>query len=290
MPSTKTKIVQDPNDPMRFIAVEVEEGDEPLLQYESEQEKKFEKFCRDAIQFGYENAIPENTPVFRESFPREKINRFVKDGRFTHDLSRLVISGGFDCSKLGLTSLKGVPHRINGVFDCSGNELEKFDDFPLICKEANIGDNPLFTLEGLGDKKGRQIGGIRFGQTMLRNLKGLKNVHVGSIAIERNNFFESLEGIPPGLSMNNIRVDFNDNVTGPHLHAQLVWYLEKGTYGYDKYWEDIRDYFFASHKYDLLNSIGYWPNGILSTEQREEIKRRINNTESSKEKINRFNL
>ena len=40
------------------------------------------------------------------------------------------ISGWFDCSCLGLTTLEGFPDYVHGSFFCDNNNLESFDFLP----------------------------------------------------------------------------------------------------------------------------------------------------------------
>ena len=50
-----------------------------------------------------------------------------KDG-FTINFGKII--GDFDCSNLGLTSLKGAPHTVGGWFDCSHNYLTSLKGAP----------------------------------------------------------------------------------------------------------------------------------------------------------------
>ena len=43
-----------------------------------------------------------------------------------------VVGGDFDCSRLGLTTLKGFPKLVDGYFDCSWNNLESLKYLPEI--------------------------------------------------------------------------------------------------------------------------------------------------------------
>ena len=71
-------------------------------------------------------------------------NRYDYDGDLKkNDLSILVsedkdgfiinfgkVTGNFDCSCLGLTSLKGAPQEVGGSFNCSGNQLNSLEGAP----------------------------------------------------------------------------------------------------------------------------------------------------------------
>jgi len=39
------------------------------------------------------------------------------------DFSKIIVSGAFDCRKLGLHTLEGSPKEVWGNFDCTGNEI-----------------------------------------------------------------------------------------------------------------------------------------------------------------------
>ena len=59
------------------------------------------------------------------------VMRFLisKDGKgFIVDFGK--ITGDFDCSDLGLTSLKGAPQEVGGSFNCSGNQLNSLEGAP----------------------------------------------------------------------------------------------------------------------------------------------------------------
>ena len=45
-------------------------------------------------------------------------------------IENAVIEGGFDCSLMNLTSLKGAPREVCGYFDCSENNLTSLEGSP----------------------------------------------------------------------------------------------------------------------------------------------------------------
>lgn len=76
----------------------------------------------------------------------KKFIRPDKDG-FTIDFG--VIKGGFNCSDLGLKSLKGAPQEVGGGFDCSLNNLTSLKGTPQILRGwFDCHSNNLISLEG----------------------------------------------------------------------------------------------------------------------------------------------
>lgn len=58
------------------------------------------------------------------------------------------ITGSFDCSDLGLKSLKGAPQEVGGNFDCSWNNLTSLEGSPQIVKKGfYCSNNHLTSLE-----------------------------------------------------------------------------------------------------------------------------------------------
>ena len=107
------------------------------------------------------------------SFSKLKLNsqtnRYDSDGDLNKDdLSILVsedgngftinfgkITGTFDCSKLGLKSLKGAPQTVGGNFNCFWNELSSLEGAPqTVGGNFNCSWNYLISLEGAPQKVG----------------------------------------------------------------------------------------------------------------------------------------
>ena len=85
------------------------------------------------------------------------LNNFIsedKDG-FTINFGR--VTGYFDCSKLGLTSLKGAPTEVGGNFLCYKNKLTSLEGTPqTVGGNFDCSYNPnLHSLEGIGEVKGK---------------------------------------------------------------------------------------------------------------------------------------
>ena len=90
------------------------------------------------------------------------------------------VTGNFDCSELGLISLRGAPQKVGGFFDCSDNHLTSLEGAPkevdrsFICSTNQLTslkgapqtvggdfycfDNPnLHSLDGIGEVRGRIV-------------------------------------------------------------------------------------------------------------------------------------
>lgn len=59
------------------------------------------------------------------------------------------VKGNFDCSAIGLTTLKGMPRVIKGSFDCSGNRLTSLEGAPKeVWMAFDCSSNRLTSLAG----------------------------------------------------------------------------------------------------------------------------------------------
>ena len=85
---------------------------------------------------------------------RQMLSNFVAEGGdgFTIDFGE--VKGNFDCSELGLTSLKGAPLLVYGDFDCSKNKLTSLKDAPM-----EVGGNFYSSNNPLTSSKGRPVVG-----------------------------------------------------------------------------------------------------------------------------------
>jgi len=65
------------------------------------------------------------------------------------------VTGDFDCSESGLTTLEGCPVEVVGNFYCSNNKLLSLEGGPKIVKESYYcSTNPFTSLKGLPDECG----------------------------------------------------------------------------------------------------------------------------------------
>ena len=148
-----------------------------------------------------------------------------KDG-FTINFGK--ITGKFDCSRLGLTSLKGAPQEVGGNFDCYDNQFTSLEGAPkkvggnfgcggnkltsLKGAPQTVGKtfycyyNKLTSLEGAPQKVGRDFW---CSENQLTSLKGAPQTVGGSFNCS-DNYLTSLEGAP-------IKVGGNLNCSYNHL-------------------------------------------------------------------------
>ena len=113
-----------------------------------------------------------------------------KDG-FTINFGK--ISGNFDCSDLGLASLKGAPQTVGGRFDCSGNLLTSLKGAPTkVGGKFNCSWNQLTSLKGAPQEVG---GGFNCRENQLTSLEGAPQKVGGDFLCHCNPNLHSLEGI-----------------------------------------------------------------------------------------------
>ena len=78
------------------------------------------------------------------------LNLFVSDNYdgFTINFGKII--GKFDCSRLGLKSLKGAPQIVGGDFGCSNNQITSLEGAPQeVSGDFSCENNPnLYSLEG----------------------------------------------------------------------------------------------------------------------------------------------
>ena len=86
------------------------------------------------------------------------LKKFVSKGGDGFTINFGKITGNFDCSKLGLTSLKGAPKKVSGEFDCSENQLTSLEGAPQeVGGSFYCYDNQLTSLEGAPTEVGRNF-------------------------------------------------------------------------------------------------------------------------------------
>ena len=144
----------------------------------------------------------------------DTLSNFVsedKDG-FTINFGKVI--GNFDCSDLGLVSLKGAPTEVSGYFDCTYNQLSSLEGAPqkvsgwFACYSNQLtslkgapqevggyfdcSDNHLTSLEGAPKKVGRNF---ICHWNSLTSLKGAPTEVGGSFDCHNNQLI-SLKGAP----------------------------------------------------------------------------------------------
>ena len=113
-----------------------------------------------------------------------------KDG-FTINLGK--ITGYFDCSRLGLTSLKGAPTEVGRNFDCSYNQLTSLKGAPqTVGGDFYCYYNQLTSLEGAPQTVGGNFG---CSHTQLTSLEGAPKRVEGYFNCDNNQLI-SLKGAP----------------------------------------------------------------------------------------------
>ena len=123
------------------------------------------------------------------------LNNFIsedKDG-FTINFGR--VTGYFDCSKLGLTSLKGAPQIVGGDFECYYNNLTSLEGAPqVVGGDFNCSNNrdTLISLKGAPQTVGGDFD-CRWNQ--LTSLKGAPQEIGRNFYCIYNPNLHSLEGI-----------------------------------------------------------------------------------------------
>lgn len=63
-----------------------------------------------------------------------------------------VVTGTFDCAKMGLTTLTGAPREVGKIFDCKQNQLTTLEGGPDKVNSYNAVGNPLKILDGLASE------------------------------------------------------------------------------------------------------------------------------------------
>ena len=124
---------------------------------------------------------------------RNTLRNFVsenKDG-FTIDFGK--ITGKFNCSFLGLTSLKGAPREVGKHFICSSNKLTSLKGAPqIVGGDFDCYENQLSSLEGAPQIVGE---GFDCSWNHLTSLKGAPQEVGGGFDCSNNPNLHSLDGI-----------------------------------------------------------------------------------------------
>ena len=103
------------------------------------------------------------------------------------------VGGSFGCSDNQLTSLKGAPQKVGGSFGCGGNQLSSLEGAPRdVGGNFSCSNNKLTSLEGAPQEVGRYFS---CSDNQLTSLKGVPQT-VGGWFDCSNNHLTSLEGAP----------------------------------------------------------------------------------------------
>ena len=137
------------------------------------------------------------------------INNFVSEDKNGFTINFGKITGYFDCSGLGLKSLKGAPTEVGGDFLCKNNQLTSLKGAPKIVGEwFSCFYNKLTSLEGAPKEVG---GSFDCSWNQLTSLKGAPQT-VGRDFWCNDNHLTSLEGAPKVVGGD---LYYNNN---PNLH------------------------------------------------------------------------
>ena len=127
------------------------------------------------------------------------LSNFISEAEDGFTINFGKITGKFDCSRLGLESLKGAPTTVGGHFICSGNHLTSLKGAPQkVGGSFNCNNNQLTSLEGAPQKVGE---GFYCSENLLTSLKGAPQT-VGGYFICYSNHLTSLEGAPQTVGEN----------------------------------------------------------------------------------------
>ena len=121
------------------------------------------------------------------------IKNFVSEDKNGFTINFGKITGNFNCSMIGLKSLKGAPTEVGGSFGCSDNQLTSLKGAPQkVGGSFGCGGNQLSSLEGAP----RDVGGnFSCSNNKLTSLKGAPQ-EIGWDFYCSDNQLTSLEGAP----------------------------------------------------------------------------------------------
>ena len=121
------------------------------------------------------------------------LSNFISEAEDGFTINFGKITGKFDCSRLGLKSLKGAPQIVGGNFNCSGNHLTSLEGAPQrVGKSFSCSYNQLTSLEGAPQKVGE---GFYCHDNQLTSLKGAPTEIRDTFDCSKNKL-TSLEGAP----------------------------------------------------------------------------------------------
>ena len=124
---------------------------------------------------------------------KAKVINFVSEGGDGFTLNFGKITGNFDCSSLGLKSLKGAPQKVGGNFYCFENQLISLEGAPQkVGEDFSCSGNKLTFLEGAPQTVGKAFWCSR---NQLSSLEGSPQKVGGDFWCNDNQLI-SLEGAP----------------------------------------------------------------------------------------------
>ena len=124
---------------------------------------------------------------------RDILSNFVSKDKDEFTINFGKITGNFDCSGLGLKSLKGAPQEVGGWFDCSRNKLTSLKGAPKkVGSDFYCYGNKLTSLKGAPQIVGE---GFFCSNNQLTSLEGAPQEIEGNFDCSENQL-TSLEGAP----------------------------------------------------------------------------------------------
>ena len=200
------------------------------------------------------------------------------------------VTGKFECTGMGLTTLEGCHTKTGMGFYCEKNKLTSLKGGPKeVGLNFNCQFNELTTLEG----GPISVNGTYFCfNNKLTDLKGIAQ-NVVEIDCSHNLYLTSLEGCPKEIKFdflfNNCsnletlygapkcdKISSNKGTKVPY--AEWIWFHEEGHLGYTNYYLDLLKFIIKNDKLNIVDTIK-WPKDFYSQELVDSIKG-----------INKFNL
>ena len=154
-----------------------------------------------------EDILKKRESLLKKFLYNPQTNRYDYDGNlYKKDLSNFVsedkdgftinfgkVTGDFECSGLGLTSLKGAPTEVGEGFYCQNNKLTSLEGAPQTVGESfDCSYNQLTSLEGVPQEVG---GNFYCDKNQLISLKGAPQKVGGNFGCSFNQL-SSLKGAP----------------------------------------------------------------------------------------------
>ena len=197
------------DDDLNFNIWDFEDNNDTIGEYEL---SEIIPSLYDFIEEAYNNWENRNKEDFLSKLKlNPETNRYDYDGNLTYrnlnsalaengngfTINFSEVTGNFDCSDMGLTSLKGAPQKVGGDFKCSYNKLSSLEGAP---HEVGGGfycyNNKLTSLEGAPKTVG---GSFNCSGNQLTSLEGTPQTVGGSFNCSSNKL-TSLEGAPKEAS------------------------------------------------------------------------------------------
>ena len=192
----------------------------------------------------------------------------------------------FNCSKNNLTSLEGAPKKVGYSFNCSKNSLESLEGGPeYVSGDYDCSSNKLVTLKGSPeDLDGGFHQKFICSNNLLKNLEGFGDPEFNGHFQCTRNPLTSLEGAPINIE------PFNSVYSGKSYGRKISYYGNKGVSG--KVFELIH-ITMIENKVPFLIALGIVKREIKPSDLKKLIPADIENVEQALKGANmlgRFNI